>query len=249
MYKRKRHKVIVEMLHLFDNKILEEAKCFFGGGTAISLLLGEYRESVDIDFLCPSADGYRLLRNVVSNTFGNLVVKPLKYLRDVRTDQYKIYTVVELENIPIKIEIVREARIEISGLFDNNLQTPILSREGLFAQKLLANADRGYDRFSWSRDIIDLAFMIDGWGNIPRASWNKAQLAYGNIIPESFAKCIQMIHNDENYLKSCFEKMSIDLKNLNLVKETLIKSIENLEKEGVSFPELYFDKNNNSLLM
>jgi len=26
--------------------------CLFGGGTALVLQLGEYRESVDIDFLC-----------------------------------------------------------------------------------------------------------------------------------------------------------------------------------------------------
>ncbi|MEH0072719.1 nucleotidyl transferase AbiEii/AbiGii toxin family protein [Pannonibacter sp. Pt2-lr] len=37
----------------------------FGGGTAIVLQLDEYRESVDIDFLCASQEGYRLIRQAV----------------------------------------------------------------------------------------------------------------------------------------------------------------------------------------
>ena len=62
MFKRVRHQVIHKLLQAFNREILQEAECFFGGGTAIVLLLNEYRESVDIDFLCSSRAGFRLLR-------------------------------------------------------------------------------------------------------------------------------------------------------------------------------------------
>ncbi|GAB7225145.1 hypothetical protein VoSk93_43660 [Vibrio owensii] len=46
----------------------------FGGGTRIALELDEFRESIDIDFLCPNKDSYRSVRQEVMNvTLGNLV--------------------------------------------------------------------------------------------------------------------------------------------------------------------------------
>ena len=59
------HKRIIEILSRMDPAVLKKAECYFGGGTAISLLLNEYRESVDIDFLCSSDNGYRFLRETL----------------------------------------------------------------------------------------------------------------------------------------------------------------------------------------
>ena len=39
-------------------------QCFFGGGSAISLQLAEYRESVDIDFLCKDEGFHEMQRGV-----------------------------------------------------------------------------------------------------------------------------------------------------------------------------------------
>lgn len=35
-----------------DSDFLARAHCYFGDGTAITLKLGEYRESIDVAFLC-----------------------------------------------------------------------------------------------------------------------------------------------------------------------------------------------------
>lgn len=43
-------------------------------------------------------------------------------------------------------------------------------REDLFAEKLLANADRSADRAMYSRDAIDLGMMIAAWGPPPGAA-------------------------------------------------------------------------------
>lgn len=71
-----------------DRVLLRRAKCWFGGGTAIALQCGEYRESVDIDFLCANRDGYRAIREAIAlPTLGRLLTRPINHVRDVRTDR------------------------------------------------------------------------------------------------------------------------------------------------------------------
>ena len=57
MYKRPHHQQIAGVLDSMNADFLRDTKCYFGGGTAIALLLSEYRESVDIDFLCADRFG------------------------------------------------------------------------------------------------------------------------------------------------------------------------------------------------
>lgn len=238
MYNRPRHQAIEKILHSFSNSALAEAGCYFAGGTAIALLLNEYRESVDIDFLCASNDGYRFLRNTVSShDLGELVNNNVKYLREIRTDRDKISTFVESDGIPIKIEIVREARIDISGEYNKDFMIPLLSKEDLFAQKLLANADRGLDRHSKSRDIIDISAMIESWGDIPTTAWDKAVHAYGNQIANYFAKSVQLVH-DRDYMRECITALDMSEEWLLNTPRILKEVMKDLESRGVLFPEI-----------
>ncbi|MBT3967023.1 MAG: nucleotidyl transferase AbiEii/AbiGii toxin family protein, partial [Gammaproteobacteria bacterium] len=50
MFKRLHHQHISQILEALNGPLLRENQCLFGGGTAIALRYGEYRESVDIDF-------------------------------------------------------------------------------------------------------------------------------------------------------------------------------------------------------
>jgi hypothetical protein len=47
MFKRAHHNRIRALLAALDADFLSRNSCFFGGGTAITLALDEYRESVD----------------------------------------------------------------------------------------------------------------------------------------------------------------------------------------------------------
>jgi hypothetical protein len=113
---RASHQAVVSALGKMDGALLTRAHCYFGGGTRIVLELGEYRESKDIGFLCASRDGYRLLREAVSHeSLGALFRKAMPLAREVRTDQYGIRTFLETDAGKIKLEIVREVRIELEG--------------------------------------------------------------------------------------------------------------------------------------
>ena len=212
MFDRPHHNAIATILAALDADLLAEAECWFGGGTAIVLALGEYRESVDIDFLCASQQGYRLLRQA---TFGGTLDRLLKpgagveTLRDVRVDQYGIRTQIAAGGARVKFEIVREARVALSGALDPVLAVPVLSREDMYCEKLLANADRHADRSVLNRDIIDLTMMMSRWGPVPKAAWSKAQDAYGSTVETAYEKAVLAIR-DPHWLKTCMDGMAMD---------------------------------------
>ena len=210
MFERPHHQRIAQVLDALDGDLLTQAKCYFGGGTAIALLCGEFRESVDIDFLCADQDGYRLIREAIAPPrLGRLLRHPVTHRRDVRTERDKISTFLEVDGTPIKFELVREARITFEDTPGQLLGVPVLDRVDLYAEKLLANADRGQDRSQKSRDMIDLAMMIDTWGAIPDLAVEKAVGAYGLSILRAFDNSLALL-NDPAYLRECLVAMGMD---------------------------------------
>lgn len=69
-FERIHHQFIAQVLHALDGPMLREFNCLFGGGTAIALRYGEYRESVDIDFLVSDVQSYRGLRQSLAGPSG-----------------------------------------------------------------------------------------------------------------------------------------------------------------------------------
>jgi len=211
MFKRPHHQRIVRLLELMNAEFLWEAKCYFGGGTAISLLLDEFRESVDIDFLCSDQEGYRKIRtSLFDHGLNQIFTKKVDMLREVRADREGIRTIFLMDSQPIKFEIVREGCIDISGINWPDIPVPCLTKTDLFAEKLLANADRFNDKSTMNRDVIDLVVMEKHWGAIPLESWHKAFSAYGDSVHEAFRKAKKMLGDDPKYLADCLIKMGID---------------------------------------
>jgi hypothetical protein len=227
MFSRPHHQRIFQLLSALDAELLRQSECYFGGGTALVLLLGEYRESRDIDFLCSSVEGYRTLRNVVFDSgLKGLFQQPVKELREVRSDQYGVRSVLEVDGIGISFEIVREGRIDLRGDTQTKLPVTTLSRTDLFAEKLLANADRFNDEAVKSRDLIDLAVMIEGWNGIPPEAWDKAKAAYGESAVQAFRKGIDFLSRPP-YFARCCEQLAIDDK----VKPRLLPALQKERKK------------------
>src|SRR3954463_15864039 len=92
-FKRPFHADVSRHLARLDASFLAECSCYFGGGTRIVLELDEYRESKDIDFLCADKDGYRKLRETVSEqSLGRIAQAHVVLAREVRADMYGIRT-------------------------------------------------------------------------------------------------------------------------------------------------------------
>lgn len=197
-FKRQEHRVIIEALGLMDHAFLSANHCWFGGGTAIVLKLGEYRQSLDVDFLCSDADGYRELRTAaVDGGIRAFFREPVEALRSFRIDQYGLRAALVLHGQTIKFEIIREVRIALEGHLDAQLGVPALVVADMFAEKLLANADRCHDRSIAYRDAIDLGMLVKAYGPIPDAAVQKTTKAYGRDVERKLTWVVHRLHDDK----------------------------------------------------
>lgn len=213
-WKRPGHRRVAEILGNLDAEFLLRANCYFGGGTQIVLASGEYRESRDVDFICSSRDGFRILREAVSEaTLGRIFRREMALARGVRADRDGIRTFIAgtPPDTAVKFEIVYEARIDATGAMDAALGVPALDPESAAAEKLLANVDRGLDESFRSRDMIDLAFLARTHGpETLRAGLSKAQAAYGAAVLAYLAQTVRRLHDDRAWFRKCVNDLMVD---------------------------------------
>ena len=217
MFKRPQHNRIAQVLHALNGRTLLEQRCLFAGGTVIAMRYGEYRESVDIDFLVSDAGCYRNLREMLTGAEGIKALAreggmPLAQIRDIRADQYGIRTMLLVDNQPIKFEIVREGRIEIAPPFatDELCGIATLTPLDMATSKLLANSDRWNDDGVFSRDLIDMAMMSPPLPLL-RLAVSKAEQAYGASILRDLTKAIDALQTRNGWLERCMQVMAMSL--------------------------------------
>ena len=210
-FSRPRHAAVARILASLNAPFLQSARCFFGGGTRVALALDEYRESADIDFLCSDRGGYRDLRSAISgSSLGRIAHAPIRLTREVVADRYGIRTFVESGGDRIKFEIVNEGRIDLSGSVDKRLGVPCLDTVSCFAEKFLANCDRWTDESVLSRDIVDLAYMIEGWG--PESFLNGALVAhaaYGDSVEKSARAAARRLLERKGSYRKCVDGLGV----------------------------------------
>jgi len=215
-FERLHHRRIAYVLNALDGSLLRENMCLFAGGTAITLRYGEYRESVDMDFLVSDVDCYRNLRQMLkSQGIASMVrddVEPLTQQREIRADQYGIRTVLFVADQPIKFEIVLEGRMALSkpGVADKVCGIATLAPLDMATSKLLANSDRWADDGVFSRDVIDLAMMNPSL-KLLRQAVTKAESAYGYAIRQDLEKAIHRLHERRGWLERCMKALAMDL--------------------------------------
>ena len=230
MFKRPHHQRIAHLLHALDGTVLRSHTCLFGGGTAIALKFGEYRESVDMDFMVSEITHYRTLRQMLTGTDGvqplfQKALSPVKQLREVRADQYGIRTLLTVDEQPIKFEIILEARIKLMPckIEDDVCGVPSLSMLDMATCKLLANSDRWNDDSVFSRDVIDLAMMKPSHQLLKEAI-EKAQGAYGDAIQNDLKKAITRLKTRESWLDRCMTAM-----NMTAPKALIWQNLKNIQ--------------------
>ena len=217
MFERPHHQKIAQVLHALDGPLLQAHHCLFGGGTAMALRYGEYRESVDIDFLVSDIGSYRSLRQLLTGPQGMAAItrphaQPLQQTREMRADQYGIRTTLRVQEQPIKFEIVLEGRIALAAPASSDAICGIatLAPLDMAASKLLANSDRCMDDGVFSRDLIDLAMMA---APLPllRQAVAKAEQAYGPSILRDLGKAIGRMQERQGWLERCMQAMAINM--------------------------------------
>ncbi len=197
---------------MLDAPLLAEHNCWFGGGTAIVLAHGEFRESVDIDFLVSDQQSYRQLRQMVRDRgLHALATRELELGRTPFVDGYGIRTSVLVAGVAIKFEIIHEGRLDLdtpsSG--DEICGVQHLTCTDQVATKLLANDDRWADTSTFSRDLIDLAMMKPDTAAL-QAGARKAVDAYGTTVGESLNKAVTYLQDRPQRLDESIRALKID---------------------------------------
>lgn len=198
---------------MLDAPLLVEHRCWFGGGTAIVLANGEYRESVDIDFLVSDQRSYRQLRQIVrGHGLDALTTRELELVRTPSVDGYGIRAAVIVAGVAIKFEIIHEGRITLDtpSPADEICGVRMLTRTDQVASKLLANDDRGADTSTFSRDLIDLAMMRPE-GAALKAGAHKAAEAYGKTVGQSLNSAISYLQERPHRLDDYIRALKIDV--------------------------------------
>ena len=197
---------------MLDAPLLTEHNCWFGGGTAIVLAHGEFRESVDIDFLVSDQQSYRELRKIVRDQgLDALVTRAVDLGRTPAVDGYGIRTSVIVAGVAIKFEIIHEGRIDLDTPSPNDeiCGVRILTRTDQVATKLLANDDRWADTSTFSRDLIDLAMMRPNTIAL-KAGASKAVDAYGETVGVSLNNAVAYLQDRPHRLDDYLRALKID---------------------------------------
>jgi hypothetical protein len=203
---------VAELLSMLDAPLLAEHSCWFGGGTAIVLANGEFRESVDIDFLVSDQKSYRRLRQLVrDHGLDALATRELDLGRTPSIDGYGIRASVLVAGLAIKFEIIHEGRVDLDtpSLKDEICGVRTLTRTDQVASKLLANDDRWADTSTFSRDLIDLAMMKPDAAAL-RAGAHKAVDAYGKTVGESLNNAVSYLHERPHRLDEYIRALKVD---------------------------------------
>lgn len=238
MFEREFHQNIFNILNQLNANFLLECGAYFGGGTLVSLNHGEYRLSKDIDFLCSTGAGYRLLRqkisehqyNAIFNSQNNFILPG-----EIKSDQYGIRFAIMVDETLIKFEIIMEGRIELGQPdYPSWSPVPCLNEIDSFAEKLLANSDRWNDTSVESRDLIDLAVQRLK-SAIPREAIEKAEAAYPVIEP--LKKAITFFQDKPDYRDKCFTALKITKPSKIIDGIDLIAVDLGLEKTNRTFSE------------
>lgn len=231
MFDREHHRDVALVLQALEPQVLIARHCYFGGGTAMVLQLGEYRESVDIDLVVSDLRGYRDLRQMLGGAEGlNPLARhglKIELEREVRADQYGIRTYVRAGGSIIKFEIILEGRIELAepNASEEICGVRTLAAVDMAAEKLLANADRWRDDSVFSRDVIDLAMMAAS-SDLLKAACAKAQVPYGSSVRAALAAAVRMLRTRKGRLDECMQALQIQ----SVSKAQLWSGIRRLER-------------------
>lgn len=216
MFRRDHHRRIAEVLLQLDPRVLGERGCLFGSGTAIALRYGEFRESVDIDFLVSNLEGYRDLRHMIRQASS---LKPIFYNqactimeeREPLMDQYGIRTRLNVGGKTIKFEIVLEGRVRLDppSPEDTVCTVSCLTLVDMACSKLLANSDRWNDDGIFSRDLLDLAHLPLKQNQLLNAL-SKAEGAYGESVQKDLIESLERLLGRAGWLERCRQALKIE---------------------------------------
>lgn len=229
-FKRHDSNCIAQVLHSLDTELLDRCKCFFGGGAAIALALGEFRQSTGIDFWVSDMEGYgELKERITSEDEFASILKPGMYIeqiRPVRPNQFGVATMLRVDGMPIKFEILLEFQ---GGLRFDSSSTHIcgvrtLNPVDMLATKLMANTNRWERDEAFNRDLIDMALMQPTSEVMAQAMSKVRQTIDRDRFEPNLGKAITRMQERDGWLSTCLDQLHVTVPHADVLQ--LIKNLE-----------------------
>lgn len=203
------HNAIQAVLEKLNPAFFENNNIMFGGGTRIALELNEYRESIDIDFICPNTASYRAIRSQVTTaSLGDAITVPLTLVREIRSDRYGVRTVVQEQGINIKLEFVSFDDYKLSKMDNSLFPVPCLDHDSCFITKLLAHSDRGES--ADKKDFIDLMVMVHHWGVPSTKVWVEVERHYGDRPKQDLLNALATFKSSPNIFLDAAQRVGMN---------------------------------------
>lgn len=193
------HNSALRLIHGHLNlELIESCNLYFGGGTLCSMRYGEYRESVDIDFLCSDHEKMRNL-NINYEKISDL---PKARDSDFMRDSVRLW--LKFEEQIFKVEFVKEYRIPLQAERFQGILS--LTPTSLLACKLMANVDRGApSSYQHLKDMVDITAVYMDSPNLLKPAWD---IAHGYYKEWLDTRTAQTLNTTE--FKSALDKFGID---------------------------------------
>jgi hypothetical protein len=220
---RPHHLEIWKILEKFNREYLSEHSILFGGGTRIAMELNEYRESIDIDFLCANPASFKAVRSQISSASLGCLLRAgesVAFAREIRFDRDAARAFVVGGDRPIKLEFVHCDYYELREDERSHLfPVPVIDRTSCFLTKLLANADRYAG--SEKKDLFDLCMMHQRWGAIPKDAWKNADEKYGlrSVYHGLEFALAEMAGNKKHFIKLAIDSLAVEIDVAELIVE------------------------------
>jgi len=231
MFERPHHRRVHQVLQLLHTGFLEENHAFFGGGTCLALQIREYRESVDVDFLCNHPAGYHRIHAAVFADGPAALCQPSVMLAGElwRTrDAIRFFIDLQDGQRPVKCEVIREGYLAPFSPGPRVAGVAALGPVDLMATKLLANADRGMDPALRFRDFFDLLVAGLEWPAHAPAAMTRAQTVYGQSARSAMEKVAQLLRDHPDSRQEAYHRLAIHADSQTRIEEALTQPPQQL---------------------
>lgn len=131
----------------------------------------------------------------------------------MKIDRYAIRCMLEVDNTPIKFEIVSENSLDVIPINDPRFPVLVTSPEDLAAAKLLANSDRWPDAMTTSRDILDFGMLLHNFVLDPEKILERISERDFRIVNEGLVGGLKMLTNPKHFRLSS-QKMEMDMRDM-----------------------------------
>ena len=183
-FKRPHHQKIAQVLQALNGPLLKDHECYFAGGTAMALRYGEYRESVDIDFLISNLEQYRALRELLTSPAGisAIVRAEVSSLQQIGDEICGITTLRPLDMATSKL-LANADRWRDDGVFSRDiidlammdpslpmLREAVIKAEKPYGQSILQSLEKSINRLQdHDNGWLDRCMMVMDV-NVPKAT-------------------------------------------------------------------------------